>query len=387
MLVEKTPDAAIKSAQEKILKMEKQQLELEAKKIAEDLKKEVDVEGVVKKDLKKKGKKVEEVKSGLRTAEERQAEIGKVFEKKGVKEVPKKKKKVKPSKPKVDTGESLAKEFELRYMGEIEGLEYYGMETLKGETTLATKGVDRKALIKRMDEVKRQFEEPEPITELDRQTGTSIPTLEGEKSPFFQTKEEADAMAKVYEGRKIVDVEVLTQKLINDVNRACHGDKSVDITKVRDELSEIATRADELNMAFDSPADFREWKATVEEAAIWARRSEPLRLIKKQREGVELYSGIDPTKILDVIKKIRRVTPEIISEYEVPSMLKYHPETAREVKAKIAKERRVAIKEPKTFEGFGPLDGKKIEFIHHIKHKYSKTLKQAKDISISIVRL
>ena len=69
-------------------------------------------------------------------------------------------------------------------------------------------------------------------------------------------------MAKVYEGRKIVDVEVLTQKLINDVNRAYHGDESVDVAKVRNELSEIATRADELNMAFDNPVDFREWKDT-----------------------------------------------------------------------------------------------------------------------------
>lgn len=290
MLIEKTLEGAVKVAQEKILKMEKQQLELEAKKIAEDLKKEADVEKVIKDELKEKGKKVEEIKSGLKTAEERQVEIDRAFKEEKVKEVPKKEKKVKPSKPKPDTGESLAKEFELRYMGEAEGLEYYGMETLKGETTLTTKGVDRKALAKRMDEVKRQFEEP--IKEIDRQTGVSIPALEGEKSPFFQAKEKAETMAKVYEGRKISSVEVLTQKLINDVNRAYHGDKSVDISKVRDELSEIATRADELNMAFDNPTDFREWKATIEEAAIWARRAEPLRLIKKRREGIELYTGI-----------------------------------------------------------------------------------------------
>ena len=239
-MVEQIPDEVVKEAQMKILEVEKQQLKLELDALKERFDKET-----IKEDLREKGKKIEEVKSGLRIAEERQVEIERAFEEKVKVAI---EKKIEPPKPKPKI-------------------------------------------------------EPEPITEADRQTGVSVPALEGEKSPFFQTKEKADAMAKVYEGRKISSVEVLTQKLINDVNRAYHGDKSVDVIKARNELSEIVTRADELNMAFDNPADFREWKSTVEEAAIWARRTEPLRLIKKRREGIELYSGIPLDKAGKLIVK------------------------------------------------------------------------------------
>ena len=67
---------------------------------------------------------------------------------------------VKP-KPSVDTGESLAKEFDLRYMGKMEDLELYSMKVLDGETTIATKGVSREALVKRIKETKEEFETAE----------------------------------------------------------------------------------------------------------------------------------------------------------------------------------------------------------------------------------
>lgn len=79
---------------------------------------------------------------------------------------------VEEPKPSVDTPESLAEEFDLRYMGEMGDLKLYSMKVPKGETTVATKGVSREALIKRMDEVKEQFkveevkkEVAEPVVE------------------------------------------------------------------------------------------------------------------------------------------------------------------------------------------------------------------------------
>ena len=79
---------------------------------------------------------------------------------------------VEEPKPSVDTPESLAEEFDLRYMGEMGDLKLYSMKVPKGETTVATKGVSREALVKRMDEVKEQFkveevkkEVAEPVVE------------------------------------------------------------------------------------------------------------------------------------------------------------------------------------------------------------------------------
>ncbi|MCK4330870.1 transglycosylase SLT domain-containing protein [candidate division WOR-3 bacterium] len=59
----------------------------------------------------------------------------------------------------IDTGESLAEEFDLRYIGEAEGLENYGMKVPDGETTITTKGVSREALIKKIAKTKKAFEE------------------------------------------------------------------------------------------------------------------------------------------------------------------------------------------------------------------------------------
>jgi len=360
MLVDQSLEGAVKVAQKKILEMEKQQLELEAKKIAEDIKKNADIEKVVKEELREKGKEVEDVKSGLRTAEERQAEIEKVFEEEKVIEITKPKKVQVPfkkgdvlidtqgtinvegipvnhytentltlydnlyrktggiihsgkGKPDILSGikdyvESVGGKEALRefnrgynYLENVEGLdnglrEMSALEFVKGKGLLREGRLEiESGDIIKFPTIKKKAKhpkiEPEPITELDRQTGVSIPELEGEKSPFFQTKEKAETMAKVYEGRNIVDVEVATQKLINDVNRSYHGDKSIDINKVRNDLSEFATRADEFNFTFDNPADFRAWKETVSEAAEWARKIEPLRLKIERRGEIEAFRG------------------------------------------------------------------------------------------------
>jgi hypothetical protein len=63
----------------------------------------------------------------------------------------------------------------------------------------------------------------------------------------------------------------------------------------------------------------------------------------------------------------KTIIPEIITATDEPAMLKYHPKTAKEVQAKIAKakvvlkEQAAKIKTVTKFEGFGALDDKKIE--------------------------
>jgi len=60
------------------------------------------------------------------------------------------------------TGESLAKEHGLRYIGGAEGLEYYGMKVPKqgggvGETSIATKGISREQLLKKIRHTEEVF--------------------------------------------------------------------------------------------------------------------------------------------------------------------------------------------------------------------------------------
>lgn len=123
----------------------------------------------------------------------------------------------------------------------------------------------------------------ERVTDLDLQTNTRTPyELEPERSPFREHDAEVTkAMEKVYKERsKAVanDPELFTGKLLNDANRWLDGDTSVPIDKVRDSLSELAARAEELRDYFressEYPSNFNNWKELVSEAAIWARRAD-----------------------------------------------------------------------------------------------------------------
>lgn len=304
-ILEQIPEDAARRAKERVLEVEKKQLELEL----EELKKKIDLDAEIKKDLKKKGKKVKEIKKEgieveaireerLKYAKDKVEEIEPL---EGPPEVVEPKVKVKKVRPKVKIPELKSTEEALEF-GEvatpeqIEVLRSKWNESLLKSDALKTKGDLQGA----MDEAVRgqlfretiessEVKVKEPTTELDRQTGTSLPTLEDEQSPFFQSKESTENLKGVYERRAETvnsDIEVHTQKLINDINRWYHGDEGVDITKVRNDLSELATRADELRMNFVNVADFNAWKETVSEVAVWGRRIEPDRLKIEQRGDV-----------------------------------------------------------------------------------------------------
>lgn len=140
--------------------------------------------------------------------------------------------------------------------------------------------------IKTVEEPKPKLE-LEPITEVDRMTGVEIPELKGEKSPFFQDKETTETFSNIYGERPRAietDVELLAQKLINDVNKWYHKDETIPIDKTRARLSELATRADELRMEFINGQDHLLWKETVREAADWARGLDRLKIEPTEKQ-------------------------------------------------------------------------------------------------------
>ena len=195
---------------------------------------------------------------------------------------------------------------------------------------------------------KDQVNRIEPITELDQATGTSIPNIEGTQSPFFQDLAKTTEFKDIYLERQkslTENVEMFTQKLINDVNQWYHKVDNIPIERVRSTLSDLASRADELRGEFITGQDHLIWKETVSEAASWARRLErgevetvrkftkeerlakikevyeklhednkPKVILRKKGGGTKLTSGVDPTEgikaIIDGAKAVSRYAKE-----------------------------------------------------------------------------
>jgi len=148
----------------------------------------------------------------------------------------------------------------------------------KGETV---KAPPKKSTQK--PEVPREPKVSEPVTDTDRVTGTKTPALEGDKSPFAQDATTTNAFKKLYEerGKAVMkDPDLFVQKLINDVNRWRHGDESININVVKETLSQLALRGNELRGDFINGSDFFAWKENVSDAAAWAR--DLVRLKNKQ---------------------------------------------------------------------------------------------------------
>ncbi|MBE9593669.1 MAG: hypothetical protein IMF19_09325, partial [Proteobacteria bacterium] len=226
-------DEIAKTAQKKVLDAEKVQLELEI----ESLKKELDHEKLAKENLKEKGKEVEGIKEGIETEVIREERLK--FAEEAAKEIPEEK---------VKTGIKLIK--------------------------------------------KMPKEPPKPVTDIDLQTGTKEPVeLSTEKSPFRETPERTQAMKDVYAERVEAvrsNPELMTNKLLNDVNRWLDGEE-LPVEKAKNDLSELAARADELRKMFRDPAAFDHWKSTTSSAATWARNADRLKIERTPREYQERF--------------------------------------------------------------------------------------------------
>ena len=258
--VNEIPDVLIKEAQKKVLEAEKHQLELEAervgKKISEDL--------LIREELTRQAEEIAKAKM------------------------------LKPEKMREVKVDKRKKGFKDRVGPMVEDVPKTPYIELNPEFDKVMDGVIDVKLTKI----------PEKIIDLDQKTGTSIPSIEGEKSPFFQDIKTTEVFNNLYKERETAvngDVELFTQKLINDVNRWYHGDKDVDIAKVRETLSNLASRGEELREDFISGADHFAWKETVSDAASWARRIDN-KIIKRTElieEGKVPKAEVDTTVDID----------------------------------------------------------------------------------------
>jgi len=145
-------------------------------------------------------------------------------------------------------------------------------------------------------------EDQKPATEIELDTNIrDSEDLNGENSPLFQKAEEAEVFKGLFErkGEAVYeDVDLFTQKLINDVNRYYHGDKTVDIEKTKAALDKLATRGDELRSEFQNGVDHLQWMDFVSEAARWAKTLD--RKLNKQSGGVQLNAGVP----IDLLEKM-----------------------------------------------------------------------------------
>lgn len=356
-IADANPDVAIKAAQQKIIDAKKIQLELEAKEIMNNL----DYGKIIKEDLAGKGERVKQIKQPkkfivdevVNKANEKLPEAKKVVEKpieKPVVETPK------VEVPEVVQAElvdipkkSIDPALYVRYDGEWEGIgqSWTDMYTQSSFTT-KTKNFDE--VMKTRDETRQRYDEankpkPKPtdledaeidmtIKDIEKEYGRPIEKisdaevesyyekvyketdndlaievaerepvmLDTEHSPFRETPESTKARAELFSKTKGVmeDPELFTSKLINDVNRWLDGEE-VPIKEVRNGLSELSTRAEEIRDYFreteDSPNNFENWKEMVSEAASWARKAK-----RESEGGIELYSGFPVNKAIKLLK-------------------------------------------------------------------------------------
>ena len=278
--VESIPDVSIKEAQRKVIEVEKVQADLaytEAiKKVGED--------AMIVEEM---GKQVSEIVKAKAKTEEGLIKLGKDI-------------KVEIEALDVSAKERARIREEYRETG-VEPIEVKGVKAKPPELKLPE---FPEAKIK-----PEEFKEPESVTEVDLSIGTELPKLKGESSPFFQSKEKTESLRNLYEERaKSVasDPELLTQKLINDVNRWYQGE-DIPIDKVRNSLTELSTRSDEIRMEFITGQDHFLWKETVSEAADWARGLDRLKI----EPSVELYTGIPWKEILKKLKITKEGYPKI----------------------------------------------------------------------------
>ena len=341
--VDQMPNEVMRDAQKKVLEMEKIQAELEAKEMAAGL----DYGEMIKEDLSRRGKKIKDTKSasvkafitnrektqlkskgytGEQISKMRPEEAAEILKASKVgKEVKQPKKRIvdeqvdkamEKIKIEEEIGpipiEDVAKEFNVRYDNEMEGVGYQWTD-LETKSTFYTKKQDMLEMTEKLKEVRRKFKEAEEsetvksFTDLDLQTGTREPIeFSTDKHPLRQTPEHTQQMKTVYEEsiRGVEsDIELFTGKKINDVNLFLDGEK-IDIGKTRDQLSELASRADELRYDFTGsegfPSNFENWKELVSDAAEWARKAER----KKVDGDVQLNMMIPLDKIPRLAKDI-----------------------------------------------------------------------------------
>lgn len=295
-----SPDSAVKRAQAEVLKAEKLQAELEAKRLAKKISEEVLI--------------AEEL--GRQREANARAKIIPVRE-----AVPKEVPKPKPeptAKPKA-TNTFTSKKGNV--YKKVDGVwtdsngkpvtNHFVLKAIAKATGETVKATPKPG-------VPREPTKPEPKTDTDRVTGAKTPELEGKESPYYQDPEITEVYRKIYEERaKSVqkDPDLFVQKLINDVNRWEKGDPAINIEQVNTILSQLASNAEQMRSEFINSADFLAWKENVSDVAVWARglvRSKNKQSVRvspdviRKPKGTQLNMMIPldriPDAVIDAIK-------------------------------------------------------------------------------------
>uniref|UniRef100_A0A6M3JBS2 Uncharacterized protein n=1 Tax=viral metagenome TaxID=1070528 RepID=A0A6M3JBS2_9ZZZZ len=150
----------------------------------------------------------------------------------------------------------------------------------------------------------------EPLTDLDLQTGTRDPIeLSTENSPFRETDTEATAaMRKIYAENKNVagSPDLIIGKTINDVNSYLDGVEGIDINKIRNGISDFAVAAKDpanrmalLDYFEGNSGAVDNFVEMASEVASWARRAERG---KKGGGDIQLNMMIPVDKIPEMVK-------------------------------------------------------------------------------------
>jgi len=281
------PQEVLDRAKAKVEATEKVQADLAAK--AELAKNPPSAEEIVKEELKVKGEKVKKAKA-KKTKTDIEPEV----------------------KPELDEGTKIAEE---AAAAEKETAEPSMTDLIEKPKVKEGKVTKKKAVaepaktkVVKKKEAKKKVPKPEPITEVDEQTGTpSPPELKADVHPFRDADpEHTNTMSKLFLERirnKDVDPEVFTRYMINEVNRWLNGEEpATPIEKLRDGLSNAAAKAENVASRFETRKAFESWKATVSEAARWARESD--RKIVKRTGGTQLNMMIPVDQIPDMVKDI-----------------------------------------------------------------------------------
>ena len=323
-IIENTPDATVKGIQKLAINKRKAAIEQQAKGIA----KEINDHLAIRKDSGKQVEKVIEAKN-ISKSESTPSEL------KGLKEEAKPTHEYTSKKgnkyTKVgndwldDKGNVIDNQFKLKALeknkSKIKPKEELSVEQIIREETELEDLAKIKAIEDKFgrpidqvsdSEIEKFVLGEDEVTFYDEMAGEDLPQLKDERSPYFQTPEEANAKKLIFEERnKAVSEspEMFTQKLINDVNRWYHGE-DLPIDTIRESLSNLASKGEELRGEFINSQDHLFWKENVSEAANWARNleRESIKEGRKKSTGVILRSGILPSDVVKGAKKVMDYT-------------------------------------------------------------------------------
>jgi len=296
-LLSMTPDEAVKAVQQKILDMEKKQLELESIEVQKNL----DYGKMIEEDLGSKRTQIKKAKQPQRDIADVQIDKALRGKDRSIIEQTTALKdrfyeEVKPEEKGFsgradDFGKTLSKEdvVELDRLMKEEQERYNTEPDPQKKMFIGTAIQGMREAIETKQGKAPKISKPkkveEPVTDLDLQTGTREPIeLSTENSPFREKSEKTNfLLERLGPLEKLDDPHSILTRLTSEVNAWLDGREEFNISEAREFLSDIAIAAKEqgsgksrVSSAFEgmSLAEIQQFGEVASEAAIWARKAE-----------------------------------------------------------------------------------------------------------------